>query len=222
MAEQRAAGGWWRCQTPAGLRVRRAALALVSLVLILGALALPAGCMNRVIPPAHVSNPVQIFLLDHGRTPSLVLPRGGGGMARYVFGDWNWYARGRTDLCSGLAALLLPTTAGLGLELFDGPIEADTVLDQISVDVAAIYPLVVEREAVERLVEHLEAIFEANSRTMVENQAYQLTFVHHPDRYTYFWNSNHQVAHWLRELGCDVRGPTVNSRWQIQDRILAP
>jgi len=43
-----------------------------------------------------------------------------------------------------------------------------------------------------------------------------MDFVPHPHNYTYFHNSNHVTAGWLRELGCDVRGPAVDSRWEVK------
>jgi hypothetical protein len=199
-----------------GCLARRAAAAAVCTLLVFCILAIPAACVNRVIPPAPISDPVQIFILDHGRTPSLVLPTPDGGMVRYVYGDWNWYAKGRTGIGYGIAALFWPTRAGLGRELLEGAAGAESVLAQISVEVEAVHPLLVERAAVERLAGRLEALFGTNAATRVENEAYQLSFVHHPDRYSYFWNSNHQVAHWLRELGCEVRGPTVNSKWEVR------
>jgi hypothetical protein len=41
--------------------------------------------------------------------------------------------------------------------------------------------------------------------------------VHHPQRYTWFWNSNHQTAAWLEEPGCEVRGAAFASRWRVRE-----
>jgi hypothetical protein len=74
----------------------------------------------------------------------------------------------------------------------------------------------VERERAESLERRLDEYFERSADTLVRNPDQGLDFVHHPDRYTYFWNSNHQVAGWLRELGCEVRGPSFNSIWDVR------
>jgi hypothetical protein len=63
----------------------------------------------------------------------------------------------------------------------------------------------------------LERTFADHTDTALFNDAYHLTFVHHPRSYTYFYNSNHMVADWLRELGCQVRGPAYHSRWNVAD-----
>lgn len=42
------------------------------------------------------------------------------------------------------------------------------------------------------------------------------------DAYTYWTNSNHKTAAWLRELGCKVRGPAFNSLWRVRDPAAGP
>lgn len=198
--------------------IRPIVAVLVAFCALLVVLLLPLGCVNRVIPPAVVHDPVEVYLVDHGRTPSLILPRADGGMARYVYGDWQWYAHGRTNLFTGIGAVLLPTQGALGRELLHGPPSPDAILDQVVVVVEQIYPLMVERSLAVALEAELDSIFVQNADTALENPDYALIFVHHPDRYTYFWNSNHQVAHWLQEIGCEVRGPAFNSRWSVQQQ----
>ena len=56
------------------------------------------GCVTVVRPPAAPADPVEVYLLDHGRTPSLVLPGGDGGSTRWAYGDWRWYALGEHGL----------------------------------------------------------------------------------------------------------------------------
>jgi hypothetical protein len=215
-ASARARGANWNWSSGQGRWLRRLGVTVAAVLVILGSLALPAGCVNRVIPPVHVADPVRVYLVDHGRTPSLVLPRPDDTMGRYVYGDWRWYAQGRTGIGSGVAALLWPTRGGLGREVIHQAVSAGDVVEQIGVEVHAIYPLIVERELAERLQSRLDGIFAERADTMVHNPGNQLTFVHHPDRYTYFWNSNHQVASWLRELGVEVRGPAMNSMWEVR------
>jgi hypothetical protein len=190
------------------------AAGLLSVLLLLT----PLGCSATVIPPAHVTDPVEVYLVDHGRTPSLILPRPDGQMERYVYGDWNWYALGRQNLLlNGVPAMLWPTRGALGRELIEAPADAGAVAQAITVVVQHIYPLTVERARAESLRASLEEHFIKHVGSMVHNPSHALTFVHYPDRYTYFWNSNHKVAQWLRELDCEVRGPTFNSNWTIRE-----
>jgi hypothetical protein len=45
--------------------------------------------------------------------------------------------------------------------------------------------------------------------------SYHGKIVHHPRAYTAFWNSNHAVASWLRELGITTRGPSFGANWRV-------
>jgi hypothetical protein len=47
-------------------------------------------------------------------------------------------------------------------------------------------------------------------------------FVHHQRRYTYFFHSNHMLAAWLEQLGCQLRGPAYGSQWSVEDCDGAP
>lgn len=64
-----------------------------------------AGCTAHVIPPSGLTAPVSVYVLNHGRHSSLVLP-GESGWRRYAYGDWQWYAENRTGLMQGAAALV--------------------------------------------------------------------------------------------------------------------
>jgi hypothetical protein len=197
------------------------AAGLAAVLLLILVMITPVGCGATVRPPAQVNDPVQVYLVDHGRTAGLVLPRPEGGMARYVFGDWRWYALGRQNLfLNGIPAMLWPTRSGLGRELLDVPAPPDdpeSVRQVIDVVVQRIYPLTVERELAAALQSRLDAHFEERADELVHNPDHALTFVPYPERYSYFWNSNHKVASWLEELGCEVRGLTFNSIWTIRD-----
>jgi hypothetical protein len=187
-------------------------LGLAGLGLLL--LASPMACPTTVVPPADPADPVTVFLLDHGRTPSLILPAPGGRMTRYVYGDWNYYALRNTGLGDGLNALLWPTQGTLGRRELPGPPDPEAVRDQVRVSIENLYPLVVGGAESERLRARLDAEHRAGLAAG-SAEAYDLEFVPHPVRYTYFHNSNHMVAGWLRELGCSTRGPAFNSLWRV-------
>jgi hypothetical protein len=157
-----------------------------------------------------------VLLLDHGRTASLILPDETGSAIRWAYGDWNYYALRRTSLWDGAAALFWPTQGALGRMELGGPVEIESVrlrLGRIGFDHAHL--LRVERSAAARLHLQLTGLYEANAATEVRTPSVGLHFVHHPIRYTWFHNSNHVTAAWLRRLGCRVSGPTARSNWRV-------
>lgn len=173
-----------------------------------------ASCTTIVVCPRSPTHPVTVFVIDHGRTSSLVVPSDAGGVLRYAYGDWSYYALGKTDVFHGAAAVLWPTRGALGRSQLAGPPSVDQVRRQVH-SIESIHAVQVERASVAGLVRELEDLYHANLATEVTNSAYNMSFVHHPRSYTYFWNSNHEVAAWLRELGCTTRGPSHRASWSI-------
>jgi hypothetical protein len=188
---------------------------VVAVVVVLGLLAAPMACTTRILPPIGVQDPVTVFLLDHGRTPSLVIPEPSGGMVRYAYGDWRWYALADTGIWNGIAALFWPTRGTLGRLPMQGPVTLSSIDQQLTVPSENVYLIVVERQAAFQLQQELDRIYQDHAHTLIHNEAYELHFVHHPRSYTYFNNSNHAVARWLRSMGCRVIGPAFASRWRV-------
>jgi hypothetical protein len=179
--------------------------------------AAPIACSTTIVAPAALSDPVPIFVVDYGTTSAVVLPDGDDLLA-YVYGDWQYYALANNHFLNGVAALVWPTRGTLGRARLRGPLGREQVLAQLRQrGVADVHVVRVERAAVERLVQRLDELYEAHRETAVENAEYGMSFVHHPRRYTWFWNSNHQTAAWLEEVGCRVHGPAFASRWRIEE-----
>jgi hypothetical protein len=200
---------WWRwVRWPLGI------LGLV--LLILGLLALPALLPTRVLPPAVVDDAVTIFLLDHGRTTGLALPvqEAGAGVhyARYVYGEWQWYALGNTGILRGAQALLWPTRGTLGSERLTAADE-QALLSELERRCEHVHPIRVQRQRAAALRQRLDELHEAQRHTQVGADGLQ--FVHHPQRYTWWHNSNHVAAEWLEELGCEIRGLAYAARWRV-------
>jgi hypothetical protein len=185
--------------------------------ILFGLLSSAAGCATVLVPPDRDSlkDPVDVYLLDLGRTPSLVLPGApGGGMTRYAYGNWNWYALQHHGVLDAMAAIFLPTRGALGRQELPA---AATAADLRRLAPAENhYVLTVEREAVLRLRADMDRIFERNRETLVVNTTDKLDFVHHPRAYCALSNSNHAVARWLRELGVRTRGAAVFSVWAVR------
>jgi hypothetical protein len=172
------------------------------------------GCATTVFPPHHVANPVQVGVLDHGRHTSLIVEIPGNGMLRYAYGDWQWYALRRTGPFEASSALLWPSQAGLGRQELPGPFSPTAVSRQVRVPIEHALYLTVDAGKVRHLIERLDGIFFESSADRVYNEAYDLVFVPHPDRYSMFHNSNQVVRDWLEQLGCRVEGTAFFSNWQ--------
>lgn len=195
---------------------------LIAVACLLAATVLAsAGCTTTIVPPRSPADPVDVFLLDHGDTASIVLPTPEGNLTRYVYGDWNWYALGNTGLLDGVHALFWSSQATLGRRDWAGPPTAEVVRQRIHAHaIEALIPITVGRNNVERLRSRLDAAHRTGAQR-AKAERLDIEFVPHDDPYTYFHNSNHRVALWLRELGTEVRGPAFHSRWRVESATRA-
>jgi hypothetical protein len=172
-----------------------------------------SGCVTTIIPPRAPVDGVEVFIVDHGRTTSLVVPTNGG-MLRFAYGDWDYYALGKKDLYHAIAALLWPTRGAFGRAAFSGAPTEHTIREN-SPPIQSLHSLRVERTVVSEFERNMAALYEAGREHEVENESSRLNFVPHPRPYTYLWNSNHAVASWLRELGCETRGASFHASWRV-------
>ncbi|MFQ3789729.1 hypothetical protein [Halomonas sp. A29] len=178
------------------------------------------ACVGRVVPPAphSLTEPVDIYLLDHGRHASLVLPREEGGMVRYSYGEWRWYVEGRRHLPAGAAAMLWPTAAGLGRGVYpeiDSPAQFHRLAPEGLTDV---YPLQAEAGRVQALRQRLDGHFERAAGEPVPSEEFGLEFVPYPRRYSAAHQSNLVVARWLHALDVEVDGSPWFSNWRVASR----
>lgn len=176
-----------------------------------------AGCVSRVLPPEphSLTEPVDIYLLDHGRHSSLVLPREEGGMVRYSYGEWRWYVEGRRHLPAGAAAMLWPTAAGLGRGVYP-EIDSPSQFHRLAPEgLSDIYPLQAEAVRVIALRRRLNRHFEQADREPVPSEEFGLEFVPFPRGYSAAHQSNLVVAHWLRALDVEVDGSPWLSNWRV-------
>lgn len=177
---------------------------------------LTAGCANTVVPPADPERPVTAFLLDHGRHASLVLERGDG-MTRYAWGDWDYYALNRTGPLRASGTLFGANQAGLARRRLPGPAEPARVRRQVAVPIETLWRIEVPGERARRLHAGFDRRFRDARATLTANPLYDLEFVHATQAYNLTRNSNHQVGHWLRELGCEVRMAGPFSDWHVTE-----
>lgn len=176
--------------------------------------ALLSSCTTTIVPPSPVERPQSVFVLDHGRHTSLVLPRPDG-FVRYAYGDWDWYAEAQTGVREATRAVFWPTTAALGRGLIQGARTHIDIRRGIPVEIEELHEVQADADDVDRLHASLEDIYRANFSDIKYNIHYGLAFVPHPDPYTLSNNSNHRVAQWLRQLGCRIQGTAFWARWKV-------
>lgn len=172
------------------------------------------GCTHTVESPGSAASPATVFLLDHGRTSSLVLPREGS-YARYSYGEWDWYAHNRTGVLRASGTLFSDSEAAVGRRIFTAESSAAAVRRATGVPAEQAWAIRVPAARAERLAAELDALFRKQADQAVNNPRMALTFVPHPAPYSLTHNSNHMTAIWLRRLECRVitRGPF--SRWEV-------
>lgn len=190
--------------------------ALLSRAPLLLVLLLLAGCAGRLTPPEAPVSPVTVYLLDHGRHASLVLPRREGGMVRYSYGEWRWYVEAERHLLSGAAALLWPTESGLGRGVHETITTRGELTGLAPEGLVRVYPLVADEPRVVALKRRLDAHFEAPGVAPVYSEEFDLLFVPYPRAYWWTHQSNLVTARWLRSLGVEVRGIPWLSRWRLE------
>lgn len=166
------------------------------------------------MPPATLEEPVTVYVLDHGHHSSLVLPTKEGAV-RYSYGDWDYYALRKTGVWRGLRALLYPSVSALGRQELARDPTPQNLPQQLRVEVAHVLPVTVEHSTVTTLHHELEDVFEAAIATRHYSEVFDTDFVHYPHPYSLRHHSNRQVADWLEQLGCEVEGIPVLSRWRI-------
>lgn len=186
---------------------------ILLIVLLAG---LGACSATRIIPPSAPGDPAPVFILEHGGSSSLILSARDGSLHRYAYGDWAFYAERQVGSGRGLAALLWSTPAGLGRRQMAGPPTVASIYRQIRIGIDKLHVIEVERDSVDRLREQLDAMFLATTAHHPSPDV-DLVFVPHPAAYHLLHNSNHVVADWLMQLGCEVSTRPVLSGWRIAE-----
>jgi len=189
-----------------------------ALIILIGSFPLLNSCATTIVPPTHLKQSERVALLDHGRHSSLILPDAGGKMIRYSYGDWQYYALEKTGVLQGSAALFWPSQACLGRRVLTGPVSPENIRHRVVIGIEKILLIHVEGKQIQDLRDHLDGIYMSNQETLIYNPAYDLEFVHHPDPYWIFHNSNQVIGKWLEKLGCSLQGLSLFSDWKVVDR----
>lgn len=188
---------------------RGLAVVLSMLSVLLGA------CTTVIIPPVAPVQPVRVFVLDHGRHSSLVLPSEDGGALRYSYGDWDYYVLDDTSIMSSLKAMFRPSPAALGRQYLAAPPDGATMQTQTGLEVTATHEILVEVGVMQGLRDELGSLFNQGRNTLHPGRVANAYFVHHPAPYSARHNSNQIVARWLEQLGCTIIGKPFLSKWRV-------
>jgi hypothetical protein len=184
--------------------------------LSLSTLLVGGGCTTTLIPPPAPAEPVSVYVTDYGRHSSILLPDPRGHLTEYAFGDWNWFALRQTDSGNGARALLFSKYSALGRRQLN--VDDRDNIDHISAATKAgkVVKLEVSRARVEALLRGLDDFYDHYLDTVTYAPSSGLWFVRYRGDYHLCHNCNHVTAQWLRELGCEVRGSAMFSKFIVR------
>ena len=196
---------------------KRPALLLLLLLLLQGFVL--GGCQHVIEPPAAVSDPVRVFVIDYGRHASLALPKEDSGLVEWSWGDWNWFALDRTGPLDGLQALFASPRSTLGRRELAPAQDAEELAARLGAQ--QLLSLNVERERARALQRHLDARWLRRRHEAVAHPGGTI-FVPDDRRYGLFNNSVHELARWLEALGANVSGTGVTAKFKLSRPRSAP
>lgn len=179
---------------------------------LLLALAL-TGCTTHVIPPPAPTNPVTVYLTDYGKHSSLLLPTDDGGFDEYAFGDWAYFAEGKTGMAMALRALLGSPQSTLGRRHIPPIPDLNHALGAKRLTAIA-----VPDSRADDLHAKLEARFRASDQSPYSSTYSSLDHIRDEEHYWAGNNCNHVTAAWLRQLGCEIKGPAIFSDFVVRPR----
>jgi hypothetical protein len=198
-----------------GFGIGKAAPTLLRRLLLLLLPLAFGGCQHTVTPPAAVSDPVTVFVIDYGRHASLALPAGDeGGLVEWSWGDWNWFARERTGALDGLQALFASPRSTLSRRSLPNVGGAAELQERVGAQ--EVLGFDVERWRGERLRRRLEERWEPLPGESVIRSGGRV-FAPDDARYSLFNNSVHELARWLEELGADVSGTAFTASYTLRE-----
>lgn len=184
-------------------------------------LSLSGGCAATVYPGAKPVQPTAVYLADYGIHSSVLLPTGDGRYVEYAFGDWNFAALNHCWPQDAVGALLISFQSTLGrryIELRPGeaaPHPVHPVPHRLQVVYAS-------HRDVQRLVRELDQRYTRDGKQPCHNPDNDMDYVKDSEHYWIANNCNHLTARCLRELGCDVRGVVVLSKFNVAPVQSAP
>jgi len=182
----------------------------------LGIAAALSGCVTRVMPPPHPSDPLPVFIADYGRHSSIILPDGRGRLIEYAYGDWEWFALNENKLSDALRALFYSRHSTLGRRKLLAPASRPAVAQELQVK--HVEEFTATRARIDALMDELDTRIDSHADTRVFNEQVQMWFVQDEQHYGIWNNCNDMTAHWLKLLGCTTAG----NGWTADFRVAEP
>lgn len=179
-------------------------------------LQLMSGCSAVISAPESVQQPREVQLLLHSRHSTLLLTKADQSRLRYSFGDWAWYVENNQSLATGSRALFTGSKGALGKQLIAAKTPGEHLATKIGVGIDKAYLFQVEAARVDALIYALENQYAQSTVPPFYSAERHLNFIPH-NQYSYRYNSNHQVADWLRALGVTVKGNPALGNWRVEE-----
>jgi hypothetical protein len=174
-----------------------------------------AGCGATICPPPHPDQPVAVFVADYGKHSSLILPADHG-FSEYAYGDWDWFVLNRSRPSRVFQTMLFSKHAALGKRDVTDPHKL--LVPPGTYGAKTLLELDVDANRAARLKSKLDDDFQKHIETKTYNPEVQLDFVRADQHYWLLHNCNTVVANWLSELGCNVAGSAITSKFRLADR----
>lgn len=172
-----------------------------------------AGCAS-VVPAARPQRPTPVYITDYGIHSSLLLPYGDGRYVEYCFGDWNYSANNRCWPNDAVVALFLSPNSAFGRRFVDAPPFGEQPKPKHP-SPSRVQVIYAAQESVDHVLDTLEARWRADATHIVHNPDNDTDYVPDAEHYSLANNCNHLTARCLREMGCDIRGLVVLSKFQV-------
>jgi hypothetical protein len=177
---------------------------------------LVSGCSARIVPPAHVTDPVPVFVADYGRHSSILLPDEDGKLLEFAWGNYEWFAVNHNHASDAFVAMFCSRGSTLGIRWLKTAPERPDLRQVVGCDhllgfsASQTKAAALRRELTERVQRHWV--------TLVFNPWTDFSMVRDDEHYAMWHNCNHLTAQWLRELDCDVKGIALLSHFQVDKR----
>jgi hypothetical protein len=178
------------------------------------------GCAS-VVPVARPDRPTAVYITDYGVHSSLLLPTGDGRYVEYNFGDWDYAALNHCWPNDAVAALFLSSHSTLGRRFLSAPPFGEEPIPKHP-SPSRVQVIYASQESVDHVVDTLDARWRAGANNIVHNPDNDMDFVPDTEHYSLANNCNHLTARCLREMGCNVHGLVVISKFQVAQVPAAP
>ena len=169
------------------------------------------ACSMRLEPPTNLQNPVNVFVSDYGDSSGLIFALEGQNYLEYAWGDWEYMALNERGFFEMLEAGFFSQKSALGRREKSVQQEEDLAA-RFSAE--KLLKLEVEKEKQQALVRKLNERFQSLSdqdTAAIFNPYQDMHFVPSDTDYSVFYNSNHRVRDWLKELGVKTSGWSFRS-----------